>query len=412
MVWSVTEVTVIGGGLGGLVAAITAAEAGASVTLHEAHRTLGGRWRSTPVRRPARSSVGQGARVGKNPIPASDAGLSTEPPVYRAHEGPHVIYRDGPIWAWLKQRGLLGATARVPLGAVARFRFWHEGQLRAAPPVDFLRAVLASRRKGIPVDQSFRDWASRRVGEQAADMGAAASGVGLFYHDPGSLSAAFVAERLSRVYSLPPQAAYRQGSWGTMFSDIEAYARKLGVIIELGSRVNTIEDEITIVATELESARQLLGDHSLDWPSGRTALLDLGVKRDRRDLFVVSDLDSCGWLENFTMPDPTIAPPGEHLVQMQMPIDPEASKADGITRLEIIADHALPDWRERTTYRLESLANARTGAIDFPGASWRDRPAIDRGDGVYLVGDRVAAPGLLSEVSFNSGIRAAQLALT
>jgi hypothetical protein len=55
------------------------------------------------------------------------------------------------------------------------------------------------------------------------------------------------------------------------------YARKLGVIIELGSRVSSIGDEITIVATELESARVLLGDDSLDWPSGRTALLDLGV---------------------------------------------------------------------------------------------------------------------------------------
>jgi phytoene dehydrogenase-like protein len=280
------------------------------------------------------------------------------------------------------------------------------------PPLGFLRAVLVSRRRGVPVDQSFREWATRLVGEEAAEMGASASGVGLFHHDPGSLSAAFVAERLSRVYALPPAASYRQGTWGAMFSDLEAYARKLGVIIELGSRVSSIGDGITIVATELESARRLLGDDSLDWPSGRAALLDLGVKRDYRDLFVVSDLDTCGWLENFTMPDPTIAPPGEHLVQMQMPIDPDASKADGIACLETIADYALPEWRERTTYRLESLANARTGAVDFPGTSWRDRPGIDRGDGVYLVGDRVAAPGLLSEVSLNSGVRAAQMAVS
>jgi hypothetical protein len=61
---------------------------------------------------------------------------------------------------------------------------------------------------------------------------------------------------------------------------------------------------------------------------------------------------------------------------------------------------------------LESLANARTGAVDIPDTSWRDRPSIDRGGGIYLVGDRVAAPGLLSEVSLNSGIRAAQLALS
>ena len=405
MVWNMTAVMVIGGGLGGLAAAITAAEAGASVTLHEAHRTLGGRWRSTPVRKMARANPAgnSGASPGANPSP--------DAPAYRAHEGPHVIYRDGPIWAWLKERDLLGVTCGVPLGATVRFRFWHQGRLRAVPPLGFLRAVRVPGRKDAPIDQSFREWASKLVGADAAEMGASASGVGLFHHDPGSLSAAFVAERLSRVYSLPPPASYRQGSWGAMFEEIGAYARKLGVIIELGSRISSIGDEITIVATEMESARLLLGDDSLDWPSGRAALLDLGVQRDHRDLFVVSDLDTCGWLENFTMPDPTIAPPGEHLVQMQMPIDPHSSKADGIARLEAIADSALPEWRERTTHRLESLANARTGAVDFPGASWRDRPAIDRGDGVFLVGDRVAAPGLLSEVSLNSGVRAAQVAL-
>ncbi|MDG4865980.1 FAD-dependent oxidoreductase, partial [Streptomyces sp. T-3] len=53
----------------------------------------------------------------------------------------------------------------------------------------------------------------------------------------------------------------------------------------------------------------------------------------------------------------------------------------------------------------------RTGAVDRPGTTWRDRPAIDRGDGVYLAGDQVAAPGVLSEVSFNSAIEAATLAL-
>ncbi|OLT30443.1 hypothetical protein BJF79_38970 [Actinomadura sp. CNU-125] len=44
-----SEITVIGGGVAGLVAAIECAEGGASVTLHEAHRTLGGRGRATPA---------------------------------------------------------------------------------------------------------------------------------------------------------------------------------------------------------------------------------------------------------------------------------------------------------------------------------------------------------------------------
>lgn len=38
-----TAVTIVGGGLAGLTAAISCAEQGALVTLHEAHSTLGGR---------------------------------------------------------------------------------------------------------------------------------------------------------------------------------------------------------------------------------------------------------------------------------------------------------------------------------------------------------------------------------
>jgi hypothetical protein len=36
---------------------------------------------------------------------------------------------------------------------------------------------------------------------------------------------------------------------------------------------------------------------------------------------------------------------------------------------------------------------------------------VDRGDGVYLAGDQVAAPGVLSEVSFNSAVTAVSLIL-
>ena len=55
--------------------------------------------------------------------------------------------------------------------------------------------------------------------------------------------------------------------------------------------------------------------------------------------------------------------------------------------------------------------DGRSGPLDRPGLSWRDRPAVDRGDGVFLAGDMVAAPGLLSEVSWASGAEAGRLAL-
>jgi hypothetical protein len=53
-----------------------------------------------------------------------------------------------------------------------------------------------------------------------------------------------------------------------------------------------------------------------------------------------------------------------------------------------------------------------TGALDLPGTAWRDRPQVDRGNGVYLVGDMVAAPGLLTEVSFNSALAAVAFTAT
>ena len=66
-------VTIVGGGLAGLTAAIACAEGGGQVRLLEAHEELGGR---------ARSKSGP----------------------YKANLGPHVIYKDGPFWAWLAER--------------------------------------------------------------------------------------------------------------------------------------------------------------------------------------------------------------------------------------------------------------------------------------------------------------------
>jgi hypothetical protein len=69
-------------------------------------------------------------------------------------------------------------------------------------------------------------------------------------------------------------------------------------------------------------------------------------------------------------------------------------------------DVGHPGWREHEVWRRRSLQLNRAGALDPPGATWRDRPCIDRGDGVWLVNDQVAAPGLLSEVTYAAAIHA------
>ncbi len=125
---------------------------------------------------------------------------------------------------------------------------------------------------------------------------------------------------------------------------------------------------------------------------------------------MVSDLDEGGWLEDFAVPDPTLAPAGCSAVQIQLPLPDGEDRATTMARLERLADVGLPGWRDRVVHRRDAVARGRTGAVDHPGHTWRDRPAIERGDELFLVGDQVAAPGLLSEVSFTSGVRAGRLA--
>ena len=375
------RITIIGGGFAGLTAAISAAEAGARVTVHEAHHTLGGR-----------------ARTADGP--------------YRTNEGPHALYRGGPHWAWLKERGLLGELAPLPPLEAARLRLRHQGALRRTPPLPMLRLLRRTPRQA-PVDQDFTTWATTVAGPEGAMAAAHYTAVALFHHDPGALSAAFVQERLRRATKLPPEAHYPRGGWASLIDRMAARAWSLGVRVETRARVDALPAGRgpVVVATSLDAARALLGDGSLTWPSGRTALIDLALRTRRGDAFAVSDLDAPGWIERFTAQDRTLAPRGEQLLQGQIPIAPHESRADGIIRAEALLDLAFPDWRDRVTYRREALANGRTGAVDLPGTSWRDRPGIDRGDGVYLAGDQVAAPGVLSEVSFNSALEAVTRAL-
>ncbi|MET9955234.1 FAD-dependent oxidoreductase [Streptomyces sp. NPDC006339] len=378
------KITIVGGGFAGLTAAVTAAEAGAEVTLHEAHHTLGGR-----------------ARTATGP--------------YRTNEGPHALYNGGPHWTWLKQRGLLGPLAPLPPLEAAKLRFHHRGTLRRLPPLGFLRQALRTADRA-PVDLDFHTWATRLAGPDAARAAAAYSGVALYHHDPGALSARFVQERLHRAAVVPPEAHFIQGGWGRLIDRMAARARELGVRIETSSRVDALDalplaDGPVIVATALPAAARLLGDPSLTWESGRTVLFDLALRTRKGDPFAISDLDAPGWVERFTTQDPGLAPAGEELIQAQLPIGPAQSKADGVAHAERLLDLGFRDWRERTVWRREAVSQGRTGAVDRPGTTWRDRPAIDQGGGIYLVGDQVAAPGVLAEVSFTSAVEAVSLAL-
>jgi phytoene dehydrogenase-like protein len=372
------QITVVGGGIAGLVAAIACAEDGAKVRLVEAHERLGGRARSTDG-------------------------------PYKANLGPHAMYNDGAFWRWMREREILPAYRKARLSGV-RLRLG--GTLRRTPPLGTLPAILRLRGREAPVATDFRTWAASHTDEDTAALAASAAGVFTFHHDPGELSAAFVWPRMARLLlTVPSIVTYPVAGWSTLVAALEKRVHELGVIVETGMRMEELPATPTILATELDQARELLGDDSLRWQSGRTVCLDLGVRHRRRDPTIVSDLDESGWIGRYSGANPTIAPEGEELIQAQMPIRPGESVDMAAMRLERFLDVSIEDWRGRETWRRRQVMDGRSGALDMPGSSWRDRPAVDRGDGVFLAGDMVAAEGMLAEVSWASAVEASRLAL-
>ena len=177
-----------------------------------------------------------------------------------AHEGPHVFYADGPHWRWLAERDLVGPAATLSLADLRGVRLHRGGRLRRTPPAGVL-PMAAHRRRRAPVDRDFYSWASALHGEAAARAAANFLGVVTYDADPGRLSAAFVWDLLLRVTApRAPRSAGLVGGWPAVVDRLAGRARELGVRIATSSRVDTLPDRPVIVATQLESARALLGD--------------------------------------------------------------------------------------------------------------------------------------------------------
>jgi phytoene dehydrogenase-like protein len=369
----------VGGGIAGLVASIACAEAGApEVRLLEAHPVLGG------------------------------VGRSTDGP-WIANLGPHALYTTTELWPWLRDRKLVPAF--VP-ASTARARVRWQGRLRLAPPV--LRKALGIRRHltDAPVDASFRDWATTIVPDDAVQALCGAAGVLTFDADPGRLSAAFVAERLDRIVFQPRNVArYVVGGWSRLIDSLADGARARGVRIETNARLEALpEDGPVIVAAGGTAAARLLDDPTLAPRGTRTALLDVGLRHRRGEPSAVLDLDHAGFATRVTSVDRSMAPPGHEVVQLCMGVAADDDLAAGVGRLETLLDDTFAGWRDREAWRRRSIVEHRTGALDLPGTTWRDRPAVDRGSGVFVCGDQVAAPGHLAEVAWGSALEAAALA--
>jgi len=364
------DLIIVGAGLTGLTAAIEAAEGGWRVTVAEAHSRPGGRARSLAA-------------------------------PFRANDGPHAIYVDGPWWAWLERRGLTPPIAQAPR---------HASLVRAGGrlgpwPAELSEAIAALPAEA-PVQESFRAWLRQHVDAKTAEAIIGVVFIPTFDHDPGRLSAAFARQRLRRA--LAGGARYVAGGWSTLAGLLAERAASLGARVRTQTRVPALPAGPAILATSLATARQLTGDRSLTWPSARVATIDLGLRADAGPAwFRLIDLDDRIYAARYSLADPTLAPPGHELIQIAAACAPHERKTDAERRVQHLLDQSWPGWRAAVQWHRSAIRTHCTGAIDLPGTTWRDRPAISRGPTLMVATDQSAAPGLLAE----TGITAAQLAV-
>jgi phytoene dehydrogenase-like protein len=364
------DLTIVGAGITGLTAAIEAAEQGWRVTVAEAHSRPGGR---------ARSLAGP----------------------FRANVGPHAIYVDGPWWAWLEARGLTPPIVEAPRQA----SLVRAGGRLGPWPAELSKAIAALPAEA-PTEESFRAWLLRHVDATTAEAIVGVAFIFTFDHDPGRLSAAFARQRLRRA--LAGGARYVAGGWSTLVGLLADRAASLGAQIRTQTRVPALPAGPAILATSLATARQLTGDRSLAWPSARVATFDLGLRVDGGPgWFRVTDLDDRIYAARYSLADPALAPPGHELIQIAAACAPRERKTDAERRVQRLLDQSWPGWRAAVQWHRSAMRTHCTGAIDPPGTTWHDRPAVSRGNTLTVATDQSAAPGLLAEV----GIAAAQLAV-
>lgn len=361
------EVTVVGAGIAGLAAAITAAQHGSQVRVLERRPELGGRARTTSA-------------------------------PYHANLGPHALYSNGDLWRWLEDQDLLPPTVdRGPERILLR----HRGELAYALP-GFREALSSILGAEAPADVSFRSWAESAASPSGVELVCGLAFIPTFEADAGRLSAAFVHERLRRALQ-PDVVHYVVGGWQALVARLAEAARDLGVTIEERHAATKLPAAPAVIATSPAAAGRLLALPTLGGEGTRVALLDLALDDIMGLPSSLVDLDERLYLARYTAFDPSLAPPGEELVQIVCGCRDGERSTDVQARIDAVLDSLAPEWRDHVRWSRRSLQRSATGAVDLPGRTWRDRPPVKQDDGVYLAGDYVAAPGFLSEVSLSSG---------
>jgi phytoene dehydrogenase-like protein len=380
---------VVGGGPAGLIAAAKLADAGIATTLLEASSALGGR------------------------------AASKQQSGFDLNQGAHALYVGGP---GMRQLRSLGIDPERWNPVSHRSVFLRGGRARRSPgaTVELTRWLGAVLRRGPAGLQrtSVNDWLARTLPDPEARAAAGALvRVTTFVADHDALSAD-VAARQIRL-GAAPGVRYVTGGWGRIVDALEAQARGRGATIRTRAGVRGLEpsaeggwsvrlddellpaDAVVLAAGEYGTCAQLLDERApaSPGPAAEVSTLDLGLSSlPRRGRTFGLGIDEPAYISKHS-------PPGHADGVLMSLVGYERGPRSA---LEAVADAVQPGWRERLTFDRFLPRMVPVSAIPTPASGGvAGRPAVDRGDGLFVAGDWVGPEGWLLDAALSSGAAAA-----
>ena len=421
------KVVVIGGGLGGLVAAIYAARLGCKVTVLEKSQSLGGR---------ARTDEKNG---------------------FYTNLGPHALYRGGPGMKILRELGVdpAGGTPRssgqyaVRSGAKHTFPsgmlsmlitglFDLPAKLEAARLLASFTRISGSDAMGL----TCREWADREITHRdVREFILAVFRLATYANAPDMFSAGVAIEQVKMA--VRDNVLYIDEGWQSMVDSLSAEADRAGVMIRKGAKCvaverdgagpvsairldsgETIPAERVIVAATPQAVLDLVEPSGSSWLKRsvetmipvRAACLDVAVSTlPRHNATFALGIDAPLYFSVHSA-SARLAPDGEAMIHLGKYLAPgDSGSGTAEAELESLLDLIQPGWRTEVVFKrflpeltvYNAIPAARSG-----GLAGRPGPEVPDVPGLFIAGDWVGSEGLLADATLASAKVAAEMACT
>ncbi len=415
---SENKVTIIGGGVAGLTAAIFLAQNGGHVTLYEQGKKLGGRAKTT-------NKDGVLFNMGAHALYVGGAADKTFQEVGIKLSGKRPVFaksigvRDG------RDHILPGTPAELFKTDLINFK----EKINLARYLMKIQSGDAGKFSGI----SWQEWVEDLTdSKRLRQMIIALSRVFTYTNDPERVSAQVILSQMQM--GLKENVRYLDGGWQSMVQALREKAEGFGTDIVTESRITAIdpsENSVTLVdgakilsgaivlAVDPQTASKLLPESaSLAQFIGqnipvKTAALNLAFsKLPCPDNQFSLGIDHSSFFSVHShaaklTPDGTIV---AHLMKYYPADDEDGDRA--LQELEHVLDLIQPGWK---TFVIErSYLPVMTAANHLPTAEqggYNGRPAVQlpEYDNIFLTGDWVGDEGWLVDGSVASGRKAAKL---